>query len=264
VCQVNRGASVAVQLPAEVVRADVLGQVKAVGEVRRWQPLPVARRKVDAGHSGVVGADPATQGDLPDHQQQPRRRPVLQASRHRQCGQYAGQAQGQQKQQAQGRKAAKQMSGDNLRPELECHRPHAERGLSEHYRQQEQRQLHRLSWMPAMDPGPTGQHRYQQPQRAGEVAVDHLVPAFMGFYRRVRKMQFGMGQLRFAFRHADKAVAARPVRTAQACVGQAGISTEQHHNQCQQGVKPRETKSRLSQGPTPLRYPNRSTGSAGH
>ncbi|MNP60796.1 hypothetical protein D3C76_1559140 [compost metagenome] len=81
--QVNSGAGVAVQLPAEVVRADVLGQVKTIGKVGWRQPLTMAGRKVDTGHSGVVGTHPTAEGDLPDHQQQPGSRPVLQAPRNR-------------------------------------------------------------------------------------------------------------------------------------------------------------------------------------
>ncbi|MCY1172350.1 hypothetical protein D9M73_124840 [compost metagenome] len=259
---VDGGARIAVELAAEVVRADVLGQVKAVGEVRRWQPLAVAGRKVDAGHGGVIGTDPAPEGDLPDHQQQPCRRPVLQTSWHGQRRQYAGQAQGQQKQQAQGREAAQQMPGDHLRPELERYRPHAERGLAEDHRQQKQWQLHRLPRMTAMQPRTTGQHRDQHAQRASEVAVDHLVPALVGLDRSVREMQFGMGQLGFAFRHADETVAARPVRAAEAGVGQAGVGAEQYHDQCQQGGKQREAKSRLGHDDALIRCSTVSAGGA--
>ncbi|MNQ87031.1 hypothetical protein D3C85_1022410 [compost metagenome] len=261
--QVNSRARIAVELPAEVVRADVLGQVKAVGEVCRWQPLAVTGWKVDAGHGGVIGTDPATEGDLPDHQQQPSRCPVLQTPWHGQCREHAGQAQGQQKQQAQRGKTAEQMPGHYLRPELERHRPHAECRLREYHRQQEQRQLHRLPRMPAMRPCASGQGHNQQPQRAGEVAVDHLVPALVGLDRSVREMQFGMGQLGFAFRHADEAIAAGPVRAAEAGVGQAGVGAEQHHNQCQQGGKQREAKSRFGHDDALIRCWTVSAGDAG-
>uniref|UniRef100_A0A1I8AST5 LigA n=1 Tax=Steinernema glaseri TaxID=37863 RepID=A0A1I8AST5_9BILA len=64
------GARLAVELSAQVVGADVLGEVKAVGKIRLGPPLAVTGRQVDAGHRGIVGAHPAAQGDLPDHQQQ--------------------------------------------------------------------------------------------------------------------------------------------------------------------------------------------------
>ena len=53
--------------------------------------------------------------------------------------------------------------------------------------------------------------RREQAEGAGEITVGHLVPAFVCLDRRVRVMQFGMGQLGFAFRHADKAITTRPI-----------------------------------------------------
>ena len=67
---VDRRARVAVELAAEVVGADVLGQVEAVGEVHPRPPLAMAGGQVDAGHRRIVAADPAAEGDLADHQEQ--------------------------------------------------------------------------------------------------------------------------------------------------------------------------------------------------
>ena len=80
--QVDSSARLAVELPAQVIGADVLGQVKAIGKVRRRPPLAMAGGQIDTGHRRVVGTDPAAQGDLPDHQHQARRRPILQALGH--------------------------------------------------------------------------------------------------------------------------------------------------------------------------------------
>ncbi|MNM96417.1 hypothetical protein D3C81_1088930 [compost metagenome] len=88
-----------------------------------------------------------------------------------------------------------------------------------------------------------GEAEDQQAERAGEVAVDHLVPAFLRFHRRFREVHFGMGQLGFAARHVDEAIAARPVRTAEAGVGQAGVGTEQHDDDGQYGSQHREVEA---------------------
>ena len=68
--EMDRRARFAVELAAQVIRADLLAEVKTVGEVRLRPPFAMAGRQVDAGHRGVVGTDPAAQGDLPDHQRQ--------------------------------------------------------------------------------------------------------------------------------------------------------------------------------------------------
>ncbi|MNZ72411.1 hypothetical protein D3C78_907900 [compost metagenome] len=116
--------------------------------------------------------------------------------------------------------------------------------------------------MPAMGPGAGRQQHDQQPQGAGEVAVDHLVPALVGLNRCIGKMPFGMGQLGFALRHADKAIATRPVGTAQAGVGQPGIGAQQDDNQCQQGGKQRKAKSRFGHDEALIRYSTVSTDDA--
>ncbi|MND96440.1 hypothetical protein D3C80_887330 [compost metagenome] len=66
----NRGTRITVQLSAQVIGADVLGEVKAVGKIRLWPPLTMTGGEIDTSHRRVVGADPAAQGDLADHHQQ--------------------------------------------------------------------------------------------------------------------------------------------------------------------------------------------------
>ncbi|MNC63131.1 hypothetical protein D3C75_1132270 [compost metagenome] len=100
-------ARITVQLPAQVIGPDVLGQVEPVAEVRRRPPLAVAGGQVDAGDGRVVGTDPAAQGDLADHYQQGQRSDPAQAQWQLWQGRKGpGQTQGQQEQQAQGSEAA--------------------------------------------------------------------------------------------------------------------------------------------------------------
>ncbi|MNN33394.1 hypothetical protein D3C81_1471530 [compost metagenome] len=127
------------------------------------------------------------------------------------------------------------MGTDHLRPQLEGHRPHAEGGLQQHQREQRQRQLQRLTVAPAAADGLHGEDGDQQAQATGKIAVDHLVPALLCLHRGLGKMPLGMGQLRFALRHAKEAVAARPVGAAEAGVGQPRIGAEQNHQQRQRG-----------------------------
>jgi len=135
------------------------------------------------------------------------------------------------------------MPRNHLRPKLEGHRPHAKGGLGDHHQQDKQWQLERLIGQVPLPPGPGRQQHDQQAQGAGEITVGHLAPAFVSFHRGIGKMQLGMGQLRLGLGHADKPVAAGPVRAAEAGVGQAGIGAEQHHHQRQQGGKQGKTKS---------------------
>ena len=80
VSHVNRGTRLAVELTAEVIGADVLSQVKAVGKIHRRPPLAMAGGQVDAGHRRIVAANPAAKGNLADHQQQAQRRQATQAN----------------------------------------------------------------------------------------------------------------------------------------------------------------------------------------
>ncbi|MOA05801.1 hypothetical protein D3C78_1254110 [compost metagenome] len=155
------------------------------------------------------------------------------------------------------------MPGHHLRPQLEGHRPHAERRLGEHHGQQEQRQFQRQAGVTAVHPGPGGQHGNHQPQGPGKVAMDHLVPAFVGFHWGVGEMQLGMGQLGFALGHADETVAAGPVRAAEAGVGQPGVGAQQDDDQCQQRGKQREAKSRFGHVDALIRCSTVSAGGAG-
>ena len=75
----NGSARVAVELPAKVVGADMLGQVKTIGEVHRRPPLTMAGRQINAGNRRVVATNPAAQSDLSDHQQQAERRQAAQS-----------------------------------------------------------------------------------------------------------------------------------------------------------------------------------------
>lgn len=195
----------------------------------------MAGGQVDAGHRRIVAADPAAEGDLADHQEQGQPRQSAGRRRVAPRREASGEAQGEEKEQRQGGEAAEQMGGDHLRPELEGHRPHAEGGLRDHHREQQQRQLQRLAVAPAADQRMQRQAKDEQAEGAGEIAVDHLIPALLCLHRGVGEVQFGVGQLRLAQRHVDETVAAWPVRTAEAGVGQPGISAEQDHHGGQQG-----------------------------
>ena len=54
VVEVDRGAGLAVQLPSQIIGADVLGQMKTIGEISLGPPLAVTGRYVDTGHGGIV------------------------------------------------------------------------------------------------------------------------------------------------------------------------------------------------------------------
>ncbi|MNH40679.1 hypothetical protein D3C79_1020350 [compost metagenome] len=72
----------------------------------------------------------------------------------------------------------------HLRPQLEGHRPHAERRLGQHHTQQQHRQAIRLAiaGMPAQRlEGEQGNHHGQG---TGKIAMDHLGPA-LGLFHRV-------------------------------------------------------------------------------
>ena len=61
-----------------------------------------------------------------------------------------------------------------------------------------------------------------QAKGAGCVAVNHLGPGLEGFYRVIRKAQLRRLQRMITLRHGKKAIAAGPVRAAQAGVGEVG------------------------------------------
>src|SRR5690606_29734971 len=97
----------------------------------------------------------------------------------------SGQPQAQQKQQRQGGESAKQMGSDHLWPEFESYRPHAEHGLGDHHAEQQQWQLQWLAMLTATTQGLYRQDENDQAEAAGEVAVDHLVPALLHLYWRL-------------------------------------------------------------------------------
>ncbi|MDT4860192.1 hypothetical protein FQZ97_947380 [compost metagenome] len=88
-----------------------------------------------------------------------------------------------------------------------------------------------------------GEPQNEQAEGAGEIAMDHLVPALFRLHRRMGEIGLGVGQLGLALGHADEAVAAGPVRATEAGVGQTGIGAQRHHHQGQQSGEQGEAVS---------------------
>ncbi len=233
----DRRARLAVEQTAEVVGADVVvGQVEGVGEVHPRPPFAVAGGEIGAGHRRIVAADPTAQGDLRHHREQGDAGESTQTTVHgRQGSKRAGQPQAQQKQQAERGEPPEQVRGDYLRPELQGHRPHAEDRLGDDHREQQQRQLQRLPRLAATAYRLYGKGEDHQPEGAGEIAMNHLVPALAHLQRCIGKAQRGKVLLVFAHGHGKETVAAGPVRAAEAGVGQPRVGTEQHDHHGQRG-----------------------------
>gem|GEM_PF-4081588 len=231
------GTCLAIEQAAEVVRTDVvLGRIEAPDEIHLRPPFAVAGGEVGAGHRRVVAADPAAQRNLADHQQHRGEDKQPQPGRNG-CGQRRqapGQPQAQQEQQTQGGEAAQQMRGHHLRPELQRDRPHAERRLRNHHAEQQQRQFHRPSRLVAATQGLHRQPEDHQPQGAGKIAMDHLVPALVHLQRCLGEAFGGQRLLVLAHRYGEKTVATRPIRAAEAGMGQPRIGAQQHDHHGQQ------------------------------
>ena len=67
--------------------------------------------------------------------------------------------------------------------------------------------------------------------------MDHLGPRFRALHRRVGERRLGARDIVGRFRNADMAVAAGPVRTAQARVDQSRIGAEHHDHQGERNAR---------------------------
>ena len=159
----DRRAAFAIEHAAQIVGADFLEDIEAGSEVHVRPPLTMAGRQIDTGHRRIVAAGPAAQGDLQNHHRQHGASQRAQGGQADIGGEPAGQAQREQKQQAERGETTQQMGGDHLRPQLQGDRPHAEQGLADDQRQQPQRQLQRIAVATALLQGKQRQAENGQP-----------------------------------------------------------------------------------------------------
>ncbi len=206
---VNRHQRFERQQAAFAGAAERAQNMKGAGEVHRRNRLPEAARQIGAGERGVVGADPAAEGNLDDYR------------RESQGGGYTDflciftnnvpeLRKGKPNQKHERRHAPEQMGGDDRRLEQHRHRPFAERCLEHDQRDDRRSEPGRAPDLPGNDCN----EKNQQAQRCREVAVTHFLPGF--------GVRAAVGH---RLRHR-LAVAERPIGTAQARIGEPHIRAD--------------------------------------
>ena len=204
-------------------------------EVHRRPPPALAGRNVLTGQHRIVGADPAAQRDL--QHQQGQHAPGGTAQSGRQLQRLRIVALHLHRQQHQQADAAEQMRGDDGRIELHRDGERAEGALQadpdEAQRRPARRDARGRGRIAAAQPphrqcAPDHQHRHQRADAGGQIAVDHLDPGLAMGDRAGGHRGLGLGDLGMCAQRAGAAVAAGPVRAAQAGVAQPGEGAEQH------------------------------------
>jgi hypothetical protein len=132
--------------------------------------------------------------------------------------------------QRQRRHAAEQVRGDRERLEQPGYGPHAEQALEDHQSEQHFRQHARHAGAEAQQREP----RNHQAERRGQIAVGHFLPRLGVLDRPLGKALLRLLDVRGLGRHRQLPVAARPVRAAEAGVGQAHVGAEHDDREAQQ------------------------------
>ncbi len=232
------------QIAAAGSDAELAANRECVGEVhRRRPPLALAGGKVAAGQHRVIGADPTTERDL----------------HHRQCGDGPGcrreTARQHQRarrehlvlhrQQRQQADATEQVQRDDGRVQLHRHRERAEGALRDDpgQRQRCPPRGRRAAFAAATQP-PAGcrHHGDQHADRGGQVAVDHFDPGLAVRDRAARLRALRRRDLLARAERAGAAVAAGPVGTTQARIGEPREGAEQHQVE---GQEQRQQRQRM-------------------
>ena len=83
----------------------------------------------------------------------------------------------------------------------------------------------------ALAPRETGDNNDQQTERAGEIAMHHLLPGFGHRNRALRRCDVGLVDVLGGVVRRELAIAARPVRASQTGVRQTYVGTQHHDAQ---------------------------------
>ena len=222
-------------------------QCKALGKVHHGPPAALAGRKLSTGQHRVVGADPRAREHLHQQHSQSRQRDKAHRSRHRQggvCAQHLRLPHRLQGQQRQQHIAAQQMQAHNRGEELHGHRQRAKRTLdADPYQgsrgppgaQQSVRCGARLA--PRLPPGTHRKYQNQQAHTRRQIAVHHFNPGFAVGDWAVRRCCLRQGDRSLRTYGGGVAVTTRPIRAAQAAIGQAGKGAKQHQVEGQKQSK---------------------------
>src|SRR3954454_18347175 len=98
----------------------------------------------------------------------------------------------------------------------QCNRPHAEQSLQYHQADQCERQLEWLLRILAVPDRESSQYQDEHPKRAGEIAMHHLLDGLRILERAMREGLVDCVSIARSFLYREMAIAARPIRTAQA------------------------------------------------
>ena len=213
--------------------------VEGVGEVHRRQRLPHASRKIRAGERGIVRAHPAAQRDL--HTPCDKADACRKAYRTRFA--VLNELEGMQREPGKKRErrhAAEEVGGDDRGLEQHRDRPLAQRRLKNRQGEDPRREAGRL----ARAPGEKVNCNDEQTEASREVAVAHLLPCL------------GMRDVVRHVRRDGLAVAQRPIRAAQAGIGEPHVCADHHDHEgkCER----REYESAIVAHPIPEYFSSRS------
>ena len=144
------------------------------------------------------------------------------------------------------------MADDDDRLQQQCHRPHAEQALEDDEADEHERHDERLLRIAAIRKREPRKRDANEAEGAREIAMDHLAPRLADLERPLRVVAVeALCGVRMAVRHDHLAVAAGPVGTTEAGVGQTDPRTDRDDQQRERGTEARETQERSTHQPIP-------------
>ena len=206
--------------PALIVDSESVLQHECRAEIHLRPPRPLAGGKVRACHRGVIRARPAAEKQLPTQHCAGEHCERAQVSLARRKA-APWRRYGEPPQQRQGGQAAQQMSGHDQRFQQQRHRERAQRPLQADHHEQQCDGVERLLAVVAPRDGPNEQARDDEDQRACHVAMDHLVPGLADLAARLR---------------IQMPVTPRPIRAAEAGIGETHPGAQHDHGEREQGT----------------------------